>query len=291
MFTELYEEHSRIVLRTKSTTPTASLKTELNYSANTPTKSIESFYTKIIEQVDLEQKQCTDPKKLSPDSRSSSFSKENDRSEYLTHSESNETIFPTDASEYLTYAPRRRTTTESNESSTSSLSNTTSSEKSYKRRFLRRKNQVEVQASTTRSNKSKPSQSLRVTSKSEATISPVNGAGTDNDKQLLPENKFHQTNNAASQTDITSPTDPRISTAKIISKESDTRNVNRTEQSEHISSKLSRANTACHLVLGYKSIDGRVDSGLLNNWLKWSGAWDAFMMLQEELLTVEHIAM
>ena len=52
-----------------------------------------------------------------------------------------------------------------------------------------------------------------------------------------------------------------------------------------------RDDDTCQLLIGYKSIDGVADIGLMNNWLKWSGTWDAYTMMQEESLQVQNMSM
>jgi len=54
---------------------------------------------------------------------------------------------------------------------------------------------------------------------------------------------------------------------------------------------LVQSDNSCHLIIGYKSIDGTPDLSLMNSWLKWSGTWDAYTMMQEEMLQVESMTM
>lgn len=54
---------------------------------------------------------------------------------------------------------------------------------------------------------------------------------------------------------------------------------------------LVRFSNTCQLVIGYKSIDGVPDMQLMDTWLKWSGTWDAFTMMKEEMLEVQSMVM
>ena len=46
-----------------------------------------------------------------------------------------------------------------------------------------------------------------------------------------------------------------------------------------------------HLMLAYRALEGATDERLLNGWLKWSGAWEAFKVLKERGIDASTIFM
>lgn len=45
------------------------------------------------------------------------------------------------------------------------------------------------------------------------------------------------------------------------------------------------------LVLAYKSLEDSTDPGLLAGWVRWSGAWEAYTLLQDRKLPVATITL
>ena len=57
------------------------------------------------------------------------------------------------------------------------------------------------------------------------------------------------------------------------------------------SSEMDNQKRKSHLMLAYRALEGATDERLLNGWLKWSGAWEAFKVLKERGIDASTIFM